>query len=71
MAVDGFGNVERGDIIKITGRIEEFPTQRMNSTTQFRPIPGIHIDIIGSGPIPAPTRLPIDSFTLAGFPEGQ
>jgi hypothetical protein len=68
--LDNFLNYERGDIIKITGWIEEFPTQRINSTTQFRPYPGIAITLEGSGTVPAPTRMTVDSFYVGGYPGG-
>ncbi len=43
---DGFLTIERGDIIKITGVLAEFPLNSMNSLTQFQPIAGISIDIL-------------------------
>ncbi|MDI6802433.1 MAG: T9SS type A sorting domain-containing protein [Bacteroidota bacterium] len=55
---NGFLNVTRGDIIRITGIVEEFPIDNMNSLTQFRPLPGFAIEILDnvpetiSGPIP-------------------
>ncbi|MBI5215028.1 MAG: T9SS type A sorting domain-containing protein [Ignavibacteriae bacterium] len=51
--IDGFLNVERGDVIRITGVLSEFPVGNMNSLTQFQPVPGISIDIIDSKPLPA------------------
>jgi len=51
--LDGFENVEPGDIIQITGLISEFPTSSMNSLTQFQPIAGIAIDIVGSMALPS------------------
>lgn len=58
-AADGFKSVERGDVIMMTARVEEFPTGSMNSATQLHPIPGIPIDIISSGTyvFPAPALI--------------
>lgn len=64
---DGFLNVERGDIITITGRISEFPTG-LNSVTQFQPIPGIPISIVGTGQIPPPIRKTVGDFYRGIFP---
>lgn len=67
---DKFLNMERGDIVQITGWVEEFPTQRINSTTQFRPYPGIQILNVGSAAIPPPTQLPVSDFYVGGYPGG-
>ncbi|MBI4546887.1 MAG: hypothetical protein HY707_02830 [Ignavibacteriae bacterium] len=72
--LDGFTTPERGDVIKITGWVEEFPTtatERANSTTQFRPYPGISIDIVGSAPIPEPDFKPVSDFYVGAHPGGQ
>jgi hypothetical protein len=70
--LDGFNNAARGDVIQMTVRIEEFPTDgHINTTTQLRPVPGISIDILSSNhAIPAPTLLPVDSFYVGGYPGG-
>ncbi|MBI3194684.1 MAG: T9SS type A sorting domain-containing protein [Ignavibacteriae bacterium] len=52
--LDNFLAIERGDVVRMTGRLSEFPTGNMNSLTQLQPIPGIFIDIVDSKPIPAP-----------------
>jgi hypothetical protein len=46
--LDGFLNVERDDIIQMTGVVQEFPTLSMNSVTQFQPIAGRPITILSS-----------------------
>lgn len=75
--LDGFVNPEKGDIIRITGRIEEFPTannERMNSTTQFNPTPGVAIEIIDdskSRPLPEHTLLTVSDFYEGAFPGGD
>ncbi|TAK54692.1 MAG: T9SS type A sorting domain-containing protein [Bacteroidetes bacterium] len=58
---DGFLSIERGDIVKITGRLSEFPAYpdpyALNGLTQFQPIPGISIDLLNpleKAPIPPP-----------------
>ncbi len=70
-ALDGFLNVERGDIIRMTGRVDEFPAGTMNSTTQFVPIPGVPIQIISSAPIPAHIPKTIPDFYQGLFPVGR
>jgi len=58
--IDGILNIERGHIIKITGRLSEFSIGVMNSLTQFQPIPGITIEILNpleKAPVPPPIVL--------------
>jgi hypothetical protein len=69
--LDGFLNVERGDVIKMTGVISEFPTTSMNSATQFAPIPGIAVEIVGSQEIPPPISRTAGTFYNGIFPGGQ
>ncbi len=71
LILDGFLNVERGDIIKITGLLAEFPTTSMNSVTQFQPIAGISIDIIGSMNVPAPASKSVSDFYTGLFSGGS
>jgi hypothetical protein len=56
---DGFLNVERGDVIQMTGVVQEFqpPGDGSNTVTQLAPIQGIAISVIGSAPIPEPPTL--------------
>jgi hypothetical protein len=68
---DGFLNVERGDVIKMTGVISEFPTTSMNSATQFQPIPGIAVEIVSSQAIPPPISRTAGNFYNGIFPGGQ
>lgn len=68
---DGFFNVERGDIIQMTGVVTEFPVPSMNSVTQFQPIPGIAVTILSeSNPIPPPIPLQVSNFYSGLFPGG-
>ncbi|MBM4165947.1 MAG: T9SS type A sorting domain-containing protein [Ignavibacteria bacterium] len=69
--LDGFLNVQRGDIVKMTGLISEFPTNSMNSTTQFQPIPGIPVEIVGSGDVPDEHLITVDSIYVGLFPNGK
>lgn len=69
--LDGFTAPGRGDIIRMTGKVEEFPPGVMNSTTQFRPIPSIAISIVGSGTIPPPTILSVPDFYAGAFSGGK
>jgi hypothetical protein len=69
--LDGFFNVERGDVIRMTGRVDEFPAGCMISTTQFVPIPGISIPIVGSAPIPQFVNKTAPDFYTGSFPGGS
>ncbi len=69
---DGLYNIERGDIIKITGFVDEFPTNNMNSITQFVPKVGWPIEIISSGnPIPKAPVKSIADFNIGANPGGK
>jgi hypothetical protein len=68
--LDGFLNVEAGDIIQITGVVSEFPGGLMNSVTQFQPIAGIPITILGSMPLPPYCRMNTGDFYRGIFPGG-
>jgi hypothetical protein len=55
---DGFEAPVLGDVVMITGTINEFPLSTMLSTSQFQPIYGFGIDIVGHHHyIPPPTQL--------------
>lgn len=69
--LDGFLNVGAGDIIRITGRVSEFPSGNMNSTTQLQPIAGIPIPILGSMPLPRYARMNVGDFYRGIFPGGR
>ncbi len=69
--LDGFLNVEQGDIIQMTGKVDEFPAGYMNSMTQFVPIPGQAITIVGAGTIPQPVDVSISDFYQGLFPGGK
>jgi hypothetical protein len=69
--LDGFLNVERGDVIRMTGVVADFPLTSMNSTTQFQPIPGIAIEIVGSQSIPAAISKAPGDFYTGLFPGGK
>jgi hypothetical protein len=66
--LDGFLNVERGDIVTMTGIVQEFPTGLPNSVTQFQPVAGIPISIVGVGPVPPPVPKEISDFATGIFP---
>ena len=69
---DGFFNIERGDIVKMTGQIQEFPTTNMNSLTQFAPIPGKQFEILSSGnKLPPPTPKTLADFNIGPNPNGK
>ncbi len=69
--LDGLFNVESGDIIKMTGRVDEFPAGLMTSVTQFVPIPGVPIEIISSGASPTYVPKTIADFYTGIFPGGK
>jgi Secretion system C-terminal sorting domain len=60
---DGYFGVNRGDIIRMSGSILEFPTNQMNSLTEFVPLPGVSVQILSSAnPLPAPVHLNVTDF---------
>jgi hypothetical protein len=69
--LDGFLNVERGDVIRMTGRVDEFPSGSLNSVTQFVPIPGRPIQILGSAPVPNALNRTVPDFYTGIFPTGR
>ncbi len=71
LIADGFLSIAAGDIITMTGVVSEFPTTRGGSLTQFQPIAGNPIAIIGSAPLPQPFMLDIADFYTGVFPSGQ
>jgi hypothetical protein len=61
--LDGFLNVETDDIIQMTGVVQEFPLNSMNSVTQFQPVPGRPITILSSNaPHPQPIPMQVGDF---------
>jgi hypothetical protein len=68
LKLNGFLNVSPGDIITITGVIQEFPTSRGVSATQFAPLASQPITIIGSAPLPPPVVKNIADFNAGLFP---
>ncbi len=69
--LDGFLNVESGDIIKMTGVISDFPTNSMNSATQFQPIPGIAVEILTQTSLPTNISKNVYDFYTGIFPGGK
>lgn len=68
---DGFMAPEAGDIIEMTGVISDFPTVNMNSATQFQPIPGIAINIVGTKQLPTPIKANVSDFYTGIFSGGK
>jgi hypothetical protein len=68
---DGFMNPEAGDIVRITGLISEFPDISMNSATQFQPIAGIAIEVIGNKAVPLPVSKTVPDFYKGIFSGGK
>jgi hypothetical protein len=71
LIADGFLNVAAGDVITITGFISEFPSLRGFSLTQFQPVPGHPISIIGSAPVPKPIVKNVGDFYTGIFANGK
>jgi len=69
--LDGFTAVERGDVIRMTGRVDEFTGGTMTSTTQFVPIPMQPIQIIGSAPVPQYVNKQVTDFYTGIYPGGR
>jgi hypothetical protein len=69
--LDGFFNFERGDVIRMTGRVDEFPSGNLNSVTQFVPIPGVAIELIGTAAVPAFAEKTVPDFYTGLFPNGK
>ncbi|HLP16704.1 MAG TPA: T9SS type A sorting domain-containing protein [Bacteroidota bacterium] len=69
---NGYNSIQRGDIIKIRGKITEFPTSNMNSLTQFEPDTMYQISILSSNnPLPPPAKLQISDFNQGVNPNGH
>ena len=71
MLADGFLNVQPGDVVNMTGYLSEFPTQRAFSLTQFVPLKGVPIEIVGSAPVPKPIMKNVSDFYKGVFPAGK
>jgi hypothetical protein len=69
---DGYYDLEQGDIIEMTGVVNEFPLSQMNSLTQFAPIPGKQVTIISPNhPLPPPVHLAVSAFNVGTNPGGK
>ncbi|MGE5315391.1 MAG: T9SS type A sorting domain-containing protein [Acidobacteriota bacterium] len=69
---NGYNSIQRGDIIRIRGKISEFPTNSMNSLTQFEPDTTYQISILSSNnPVPPPARMQISDFNVGPNPNGR
>lgn len=71
LIADGFLNVSPGDIITMTGLVSEFPLSRGGSLTQFQPIAGHPIEIIGNAAVPKPIVKNVADFYQGIFPNGK
>ena len=69
--LDGFLDVQRGDRVRMTGRIDEFPSGALTSLTQFVPIPGRPITRLGTAPVPGYVRRPVGDYYTGVFPTGK
>jgi len=71
LTADGFYNVAPGDVITVTGTISEFPSSRGFSLTQFQPVAGHNLDIVGSAPLPKPIVMNVGDFYTGIFSTGK
>ncbi|MBI5476139.1 MAG: T9SS type A sorting domain-containing protein [Ignavibacteriales bacterium] len=55
----------------MTGVISDFPSPNMNSATQFQPIPGIAITVIGNKSVPQPIRKNVGDFYTGIYSGGK
>jgi hypothetical protein len=65
---NGFLNVIPGDIVRITGVVQEFPSGLGVSATQFAPLANQPITILGSAPLPRPVVMNVGDFNTGLFP---
>ncbi len=65
------GSPEAGDVVTLTGWLDEFPLNDMVSSTQIVPIYTQPLDI-GPNPAPVPPHQlrPVSDFNIGGFPSG-
>jgi len=56
-----------GDIIRIRGWVDEFPTSSMNGSTQFVPVPA-GFQLLNNKPVPKPVRKNAQDFYKGVFP---
>jgi hypothetical protein len=70
MVNSGFLNLERGDIIRLRGYVDEFPANDMNSACQFVPIPS-GLQLLSNKPLPKPVSRDLRDFYQGIFPGGK
>lgn len=64
----GFANVEKGDLIEVTAKVNDYPAGFMNSTTELVPDTNIAVTVIKKNvPIPAPTLLNITDLNYGPY----
>lgn len=69
---NGYNSIKRGDIIRIRGKISEFPTSSTVSLTQFSPDTNQSVLILSSNnPVPAPPLKKIADFNVGANPGGH
>lgn len=68
---NGYNSIQRGDIIRLRGKISEFPLTSMNSFTQFEPDTTYQISILSSNnTLPPPKKMSISDFNIGPNPLG-
>ncbi|MBA4311115.1 MAG: hypothetical protein C0417_00645, partial [Chlorobiaceae bacterium] len=67
MVAAGYFNLEQGDVILLTGVVQEFPTPQLYSATQLKPLPGFEITVLGKKALPTPIRKNVSDFYI-GIP---
>ncbi len=63
--------LEAGDLVKITGWVDEYPSSDMVSSAQLVPIASIPVELLGSAPIPQPAHKTVGDFYSGVYPGGS
>ncbi len=69
-AAMGFLSIKTGDIVKLFGYVEEFPTSSMNSLTQFNLVTSQNFEILGSKQLPLKVNKLVTDFNTGINPGG-
>ncbi|MBI5476140.1 MAG: T9SS type A sorting domain-containing protein [Ignavibacteriales bacterium] len=68
MLAAGYFALEQGDVILLTGVVQEFPTSALYSATQLKPIPGFEITPLGKKALPKPIKKNVSDFYTGLYP---
>ncbi len=66
--LNGYGSVEKGDLIYVTAKVNDYPANYMNSTTELVPDTNYTTTVVGHNiPIPAPTLVDITDLNHGAY----